>query len=156
MMKFFRQILVPVLTTALLVGCTSSQPTPTPAPTATATNTPVPTSTPTPVPTYTPIPTTIVTETSTPPADEELPTELFLEVIEPFNESVVSESVILVRGLTTPDAVVSIDGETIEVDAQGEFTVDVSLQSGPNIIQLVASNLAGEEKSALLSLIYLP
>ena len=154
--------LVPIIV-LLAVSCTTAATptfTPTPSPTPTATNTPVPTSTPTPVPaptsTLTPTPTATATETPIPPAEEELPTELFLEIIEPINESVVSGSVILVRGLTTPDAVVSIDGQTIEVDAQGEFTVEVSLQAGPNIIELVASDLTGEQKSALLSLIYLP
>ncbi|MFQ5872234.1 MAG: hypothetical protein ACE5JL_00330 [Dehalococcoidia bacterium] len=107
---------------------------------------PTPTSTPAPVPTSTPIPTL-------PPA---LPETLFLEILEPTDESIVNEMPLVVVGKTVPDAVVSVDGQTAEVNAQGQFAVLVSLDSGPNLIEVVASDLTGAQESALLAVIYIP
>ena len=102
----------------LVVACSGSDPTATPVPTAT-----VP-----PSPTATPEPTATPSATATP--EPTLATELFLEVITPEDGSVVGQETIVIEGITTPDAVVSIDGETVGVNAQGEFSVEVSLQVG--------------------------
>ena len=120
-----------------------------PAPTAT----PVPTATVPPSPTATPEPTATPLATATP--EPTLATELFLEVITPEDGSVVSQETIVIEGITTPDAVVSIDGGTIGVNAQGKFSVEVSLQEGANIIEAAASNLTGEQESTLLSVVYI-
>ncbi len=162
--------LLSILVIVLATGCTGldatdtptdtskAQPfTPTPTPTAlpitpTATHTPTPP--PTPTATAKPIPT--LTATPTPTLEGALPEKLFLEIVEPADESVVNSAVIFVRGQTTPDAVISLDGQTVEVDVQGEFVAEISLEEGPNIIEIVASNLAGMQESTLLSVIYIP
>ena len=133
----------------LVVACSGSDPTATPAPTAT----PVPTATVPPSPTATSEPTATPSATATP--EPTLATELFLEVITPEDGSVVSQETIVIEGITTPDAVVSIDGETVGVNAQGEFSVEVSLQEGPNLIEVAASNLTGGQESTLLSVFYI-
>ena len=150
MNKTTRLLLLSATALALLVvACSGSDPTSTPAPTAT----PVPTATVPPSPTATPKPTATPSATATP--EPTLATDLFLEVITPEDGSVVSQETIVIEGITTPDAVVSIDGETIGVNAQGEFSVEVSLQEGPNIIEVAASNLTGEQESTLLSVFYI-
>ncbi len=143
-------VLMVLATGSLALACTSATPTatptsiPNPTPTATATATPAPTATSIPTP----------TATATP--EGALPSELFLEITGPADESVVSQATVTVRGLTTPDAIVSVGGQTVDVDAQGEFAVEITLEPGPNIIELVASNLEGMEQSTLISLIYIP
>ena len=106
----------------------------------------VPVSTPTSTPTLTP----------TPASQSALPETLFLEIREPANESNVNDTPLVVVGITVPDAVVSVDGQTAEVNAQGQFVVLVSLEGGPNLIEVVASDLAGAQESALLTVIYIP
>ena len=154
MNKFGTRMIFPALAAGLLaLGCSSSTPTatptsapvPTPTATATATAIPAPTATSTSIP---------IVATATP--EGALPSELFLEITEPADESIVSQPTVTVRGLTTPDAIVSVGGQTIDVDAQGEFAVVITLEPGPNIIEMVASNLEGMEESGLISLLYIP
>ena len=137
-------LLVAAAVFLLAVGCSRGEPTatptPTPTPQATATSTPSPTSAPLAASTLR----TVLQEA------------LFLDVVEPANESTVREVPLVVVGRTTPDAVVSVDGQTTEVNARGEFVALVSLETGPNLIQVVASDLNGNQETALLAVIYLP
>lgn len=114
-----------------ILGCTRASATSTPPPTPTSTIAPLPTATITPEP-------------------------FFLLVTKPQGDSVVNSSPIAVTGSTTPDAIVSINGEAVEVDIQGGFSAQVTLEVGPNVIEVVASNLQGDQKSVILALIYLP
>jgi uncharacterized protein YfaP (DUF2135 family) len=81
---------------------------------------------------------------------------LFLDVTEPQDETTVTVSPVRVRGTTISDAVVSVNGEIAEVDAQGKFTTMVALEDGPNIIEVVASDLEGNEASKTLVIFYIP
>ncbi|MBI4300821.1 MAG: hypothetical protein HY677_06765 [Chloroflexi bacterium] len=81
---------------------------------------------------------------------------LFLMVTEPANESVSNEEQIAVAGKTTPDAVVSVDGHAIKVDAAGNFRTTVTLEDGANDIDIVASDSEGNEKYETLDVIYAP
>jgi len=103
--------------------------------------------TPTPSPTLTPTP----TPTST---------ALFLEIVEPENESTVSTESIIVSGSTIPDAVVSIlvdtEIEIADVDEQGDFSATVTLAEGPNYIEVLASDQEGNEEYSILVVIYSP
>ncbi len=83
-----------------------------------------------------------------------LPTELFLTVSSPEDEIVVSSELITVSGMTTPDAVVSVNGQIIDVDALGEFSASVVLLEGPNLIEVVSSDLS-TQVSADLAVIYI-
>ena len=151
MNRFGIRLIVMALAAGLLaLGCSSTTPTATP----TSAPSPTPTATATPAPTATSTPTPTPAATATP--EGALPSELFLEITEPADESVVSQPSVTVRGLTTPDAIVSVGGQTVDVDAQGEFAVVITLEPGPNIIEMVASNLEGMEESSLISLIYIP
>ncbi|MEE8517764.1 MAG: hypothetical protein V3S98_01400 [Dehalococcoidia bacterium] len=113
-------------------------------------------------PTPTPItvadsPTSAATPQSGSPAPTlaPLPDELFLSVSAPENESVVATELVTVSGRTMLDAVVSINGEIVDVGALGDFAASVLLLEGPNIIEVVASTLSEQER-AEIAVIYLP
>jgi len=95
-------------------------------------------------------PTSTQTPTSTPTAAD----ELSLEILEPADEAIVDVSRITVSGETLADAVVSINGAIADIDYQGIFTGEVNLDAGPNVIEVVASDFYGNEKSAILTVIY--
>lgn len=81
---------------------------------------------------------------------------LTLKVTTPLDESVVNTSVITVAGQTTPGAVVSIDGDLVDVDASGKFQAQVSLEEGPNVLEITASDDKGSEVSSVVRLDYEP
>ena len=78
----------------------------------------------------------------------------FLEIAAPKDESVVRESTLTVQGQTAPDAVVSVNGLPVEVDASGNFSVTVALDPGPNPIEVIASDFSGNQQSRVISVIY--
>ena len=88
----------------------------------------------------------------TPGEDE----RLFIEIAEPADESVVSTDTVAVRGSTTADAVVSVNGAVVEVDAQGAFEAIVALEEGPNLIEVVGTSPDGRVLAAVLAVIYRP
>jgi len=131
-------ILCLLLIIAGILGCTRASATSTPP--FTSTTTPTATSIPT---------TTAISPTATP--------EPFLLIVtEPEEDSVVSSSPVTVSGSTTPDAIVSVNGESVEVDIDGNFIAEVALEEGPNAIEVVASNLQGDQESVVLAVVYIP
>ena len=82
--------------------------------------------------------------------------EFSLTVTEPTDESIINADKVEVIGITTPGAVVSINGELAEVDGEGNFTIMVVLEEGPNIIEVIASDLEGNEESHTLVIVYVP
>ena len=91
------------------------------------------------------------------PSPPEMPkTGFFLTVTEPADNSIINTDKVEVRGRTTPGAVVSVNGELVEVDEEGNFTMMVALEEGPNIIEVIASDLEGNEESRILVVISLP
>ena len=115
------------------------------AATPTITLTPTLTTTPTPTPTATPIPS---------------PAALSLTVTEPQDESVVDTLNITVSGKTTPGAVVSVsvndNVDMANVGSDGAFSLAVTLEEGPNSIEIIASDQTGNEMSSMLSVVYIP
>ena len=94
-----------------------------------------------------------------PPAPELTPTpkpEFFLTVTQPADNSIINTDKVEVRGCTSPGAVVSVNGELVEVDEEGNFIMMVVLEEGPNIIEVIASDLEGNQESCLLVIIYVP
>ncbi len=94
-----------------------------------------------------------------PPASEPAPApkpEFFLTVTQPADNSIINADKVEVRGRTSPGAVVSVNDELVEVDGEGNFTMMVVLEEGPNIIEVIASDLEGNEESRILAIIYVP
>lgn len=67
-----------------------------------------------------------------------------------------TRSTIEVVGRTRVDAAVSVNDSFVDVDAEGRFRATVTLQGGANVIEVVASLNSGEEKSAVVTVIYVP
>ena len=86
------------------------------------------------------------------PADS----KFLLEISEPQDSSVVRTQTVRVRGTTLPDADVRINEQFVIVDTAGAFTVMVSLERGPNSIEVIATDTAGNEEFHLITVIYLP
>lgn len=168
-------IALAVLGALTIAACSADEPTPTsapaptdtprPTPTATpaatatatpvpptATATPVPTPTPTPVPTATPTATPVPTATPTP-----APEDFVLHIIEPVEEvTLTTNPTLLVSGRTRVDAVVSVNDTFVEPDINGLFSTELTLDDGPNIVEVVASISTGEQLSTVLVVIYEP
>ena len=125
----------------------TSVPSATPEPTATARPTAVPTLTP--VPTSTPAP----TPTSTPRSGT---FNLSLDFEGIGDETVVRSETVLLRGRTAADAVVSVNGVIVEVQSDGTFELTLALDPGPNLVEIVASDLDGNSVSSSLAIISIP
>lgn len=79
-----------------------------------------------------------------------------LEITSPQNESVINMPSVTVRGKSTADAVVSVNGQLAEVGTDGSFESFVALDPGPNTIEIVANDFHGGQNSKLLTVIYVP
>ena len=81
---------------------------------------------------------------------------LFLKMTNVPKESVVHTGTVSISGLTTRDAVVSVNGVLVDVNGDGRFTGTLSLEQAPNLIEVVASDFQGNKVSAVLTVIYIP
>lgn len=74
----------------------------------------------------------------------------FLRIIEPMDNATINASLVSIHGKTEPGATVSInDGITI-ADAQGDFSFDVSLDDGINVINITVSNTSGGQATTTI------
>ncbi|MBI4297777.1 MAG: Ig-like domain-containing protein [Chloroflexi bacterium] len=76
--------------------------------------------------------------------------------MEPADGSVVEASSITIRGQTLHGVVVSVNGELVDVDSNGNFSWQVALDEGSNIIDIIASDEAGNEVTAQLVVSFAP
>ncbi len=129
----------------LLAAC--SKPSPTPAATATATPGQLPTVTSSSTPVSTPAPSTTAMPVVV------TPTAFFLDVTAPLDESVLQGTSVQVVGKTVPDAIVSVNGQPVDVGADGGFFTTVALQEGPNSIEIIASGFSGNHASKILTVV---
>ncbi len=60
------------------------------------------------------------------------------------------------NGTGTPGEVVSVNDNIILIGADGKFDTTISLAEGPNLLEVVASNDAGEETTIELTVTYTP
>jgi len=74
----------------------------------------------------------------------------------PINDSVVTSQAVTVKGVTHADAVVSINGQIVSVDSFGNFSELVTLELGPNLIEIVVSDFDGNSTSELVTVICNP
>lgn len=82
---------------------------------------------------------------------------LFLQIESPEGlEAVVGERSFEVVGRTRVDAAVSVDDALVAPDIQGRFRQLLTLQTGVNLIEVVASLASGEQKGLVVTLVYLP
>ncbi|HXZ94373.1 MAG TPA: hypothetical protein VEG28_00470 [Dehalococcoidia bacterium] len=84
------------------------------------------------------------------------PTSLFLTIVAPANETIVDVNTVTIQGQTLADAMVSINGESVAVDSSGNFSLPVTLEEGPNVFDIIASDQAGDQATAQLIVYYAP
>jgi maltose-binding protein MalE len=73
-----------------------------------------------------------------------------LTVSEPQDNTITDTPTIDVSGHTNPEAVVSVNDVVTTADANGNFTTTISLNEGPNTIEVVASDQEGNQASVTL------
>ena len=127
--------------------------TPTPIPIPTIAPTPTPISVSTPVPTIVP---TVETEVPIGSAPNSGTFNLSLDFDGIGNESVVRSDRVLLHGVTSADATVSVNGVILEVQSDGTFELTLPLEPGPNIVDIVASDLEGNSINSSLAIISIP
>jgi len=126
------------------------RPTATPVPTFTLVPTPRPTVSPTPIPTENPTPTPRARPTFTPSPTAGPNPRLVLDVRAPMDGSTVNGNAVVVHGITTPGASVSIEGLAALVGDDGRFQEAVTLTPGINDIRVVATDSKGNRESKAL------
>ena len=150
---------IPLPTTTTVPPTSTSTPTPTPTPTPTSTSTPtsapVPTATPSPTPVPTAVPTVLPIPTVVPTVSSSA-FNLALNFEGIGDESIVRSDTVLLRGVTSADAIVSVNDVIIQVQADGTFELTIGLKPGPNFVDVVASNLDGSSHSSSLAIISIP
>ena len=127
--------------------------TPTPLPIPTIAPSPTPASIPTPAPTIVP---TIESDVATESTSNSGTFNLSLDFEGIGNESVVRSDRVLLHGVTSPDAIVSVNGVILEVQPDGTFELTLPLDPGPNIVDIVASDLEGNSINSSLAIISIP
>ncbi len=100
----------------------------------------------------TPSPTPIVAPTPTP---EPAP-ELFLEIIDPENNTAVSNNSVLVAGITLPTAILKINSVRATVDVRGEFVKNIPLNIGQNVVEFIVEGHDGDKIRDFLIIRYDP
>lgn len=131
----------------LLAACS---PTPTvvpPSPTLNANNPTAMPATPVPQEIIPATPTTLSANTSA---------AFWLQVLAPLDEAVVNTPQVEVLGSAPDGAVISVNDEILIVGADEQFKTTISLEEGPNLIEILASDENGNEASALLTVTYEP
>ena len=147
----------PASTSIPLPTATTVPPTPTSTstPTSTPTSAPVPTATPSPTPVPTAVPTVLPIPTVVPTVSSSA-FNLALNFEGIGDESIVRSDTVLLRGVTSADAIVSVNDVIIQVQADGTFELTIGLKPGPNFVDVVASNLDGSSHSSSLAIISIP
>ena len=80
----------------------------------------------------------------------------FLQVDSPPEDGSVDSADLTVSGTTTPGAVVSVNGDLVDVGSDGSFSTDLQLSEGANDIEVEASDIQGDQQSVIRSIIYAP
>lgn len=84
------------------------------------------------------------------------PQPFFLMVTQPEDQSVVSQSPIMLAGRTSAGSVLSVNGVSVPVDSLGIYSIQITLDAGPNIIDVLATSGDGDVLSAVIAVIYRP
>ncbi len=111
-----------------------------------------------PAATLTPGPAETEQPSDTTPSDAYTPLQGPLSVIitSPEDGAEVQTNRVTLEGEADPETVINIDDQLIVVDAGRKFTTPLTLQEGPNIIEITASDPDGSQGTSYLTLTYDP
>ena len=79
-----------------------------------------------------------------------------LTITEPLDNSTLHQAVLTVKGMATNIAYISLDGRQIFTSPTGEFSEDILLLSGYNILEISAKDKYERSAQKILHLVYLP
>lgn len=82
------------------------------------------------------------------------PQPFFLIVTQPEDQSFVTHPTIPLIGRTTAGTVITVKGVAVPVDISGVFSTTITLEPGPNLIEVQGISADGEELNALVAVIY--
>ncbi len=77
-----------------------------------------------------------------------------LTVTTPQDGAIVNTSQIQVSGTASPGAVVSVNDTVLVAGADGSFSTSLSLDPGPNLVEVIASTTSGDSKTLDLTVTY--
>ena len=86
-------------------------------------------------------------------ADQSARPALFVRVVDPIEDDIevpLATTTLVITGVTLSDAVVSVDGDLVDVDDQGGFVAVAQLDEGANEIDIVASDADGNQVTTTL------
>jgi hypothetical protein len=81
---------------------------------------------------------------------------LVVTITSPADETVVNIPQVDVAGRAPAETVISIGDSITVVEASGEFSIPVPLEEGPNELEIIASDLEGNQASVTLVVTYEP
>ena len=143
-------VVATAIPTTILFATPVSVPTLTPVETLVPTPTPVETPVPTPTPTVAPVvtgPTPTVPSATLVPQPTPQVEDFFLRIENPAVADVVIDSDSLrIRGVTRPDAQVTVDGALASLDDDGRFEAEVKLVDDNKVVEIVATAPSGERQ----------
>ena len=84
------------------------------------------------------------------------PQPFFLIVTQPEDQSFVPHPTIPLVGRTTDGTVVTVNGVAVPVDISGVFSTTITLDTGPNLIEVQGTSTEGDQISALVAVTYRP
>ena len=102
------------------------------------------------------IPTTINQPTSTVITQPDTAGTLWLRVLSPPDEAVVNTPQVDIVGSAPAGAVLSVNDDILLVGDDQHFKTTISLDEGPNLIEIIASDDNGSETSIILTVTYEP
>ena len=77
-------------------------------------------------------------------------------VSSPLDDTTVNSPQLRVAGRSSPDATVSVSGRLVVLKESGDFETVLPLVKGPNLIEVIASDLAGGLETRVMTVIYIP
>ena len=93
------------------------------------------------------------------PADDEVMVssgELWLIILTPQDGDTVDTPIIIVKGQAPAETVISINDQLTITSADKTFELEISLEAGINLLEIVASDLYGNEVYLSLTVDYEP
>ena len=82
------------------------------------------------------------------------PQPFFLIVTQPEDQSFTVHPTIPLVGRTTAGTVVTVNGVAVPVDVSGVFSTTITLEPGPNLLEVQGTSVEGEDLNALVAVIY--
>jgi hypothetical protein len=79
-----------------------------------------------------------------------------LTVFYPTDGLEVTNGAVEISGASTPDAMIVVNGTPVDVNATGLFSSRVALEQGANVIEVMATNLQGDQREQTLAVFYTP